>query len=100
MNWRFALTTACRVAIYLSGNLDIKTGSKITDLTHATFCTFSVNTILLLKRIYYSIFYKCQTIINKKSLKIPKWQSEFVHRRRTDNTKAKRKKTMIHKTYT
>jgi hypothetical protein len=30
--------------------------------------------------------------IDKKSLKIPKGQSESVYRRRTDNTMAKRKK--------
>jgi len=29
----------------------------------------------------------------KKSLKTPKWQSESVYRRRTDNTIAKRKRT-------
>jgi hypothetical protein len=28
----------------------------------------------------------------KKSLKIPKWQSESVYRRRTDNPMAKRKR--------
>jgi len=37
-------------------------------------------------------------------LKIPKWQSESVYRRRTDNTMAKRKstkwQTKIYKTYT
>jgi hypothetical protein len=41
--------------------------------------------------------------INKKSLKIPKGQSEYVYRRRTDNTMAKRKstkgQTTINKTY-
>jgi len=36
---------------------------------------------------------------NKKSLKIPKWQSESVYRRRTDNTMAKRKSTIINKAY-
>jgi hypothetical protein len=40
---------------------------------------------------------------NKKSLKIPKGQSESVYRRRTDNTMAKRKstkgQTTIYKTY-
>ena len=39
----------------------------------------------------------------KKSLKIPKGQSETVYRRRTDNTMAKRKstkgQTTIYKTY-
>jgi len=39
----------------------------------------------------------------KKSLKIPKGQSEFVYRRRTDNTMARRKstkgQTTIYKTY-
>jgi hypothetical protein len=39
----------------------------------------------------------------EKSLKIPKWQSEFVYRRRTDITMAKRKstkgQTTINKTY-
>jgi hypothetical protein len=39
----------------------------------------------------------------KKSLKIPKGQSETVYRRRTDNTMAKRKRTKgqttIYKTY-
>jgi hypothetical protein len=39
----------------------------------------------------------------KKSLKIPKGQSESVYRRRTDNTMAKRKstkgQTTINKTY-
>jgi hypothetical protein len=39
----------------------------------------------------------------KKSLKIPKGQSESVYRRRTDNTKAKRKRpkgqTTIYNTY-
>jgi hypothetical protein len=39
-----------------------------------------------------------------KSLKIPKGQSEYVYRRRTDNKKAKRKgtkgQTTIYKTYT
>ena len=39
----------------------------------------------------------------KKSLKIPKGQSESVYRRRTDNTMAKRKstkgQTTAHKTY-
>jgi hypothetical protein len=39
----------------------------------------------------------------KKSLKIPKGQSESVYRRRTDKTKAKRKRTKgqttINKTY-
>ena len=38
-----------------------------------------------------------------KSLKIPKGKSKFVHRRRTDNTMAKRKstkgQTTIYKTY-
>jgi hypothetical protein len=41
--------------------------------------------------------------IVKKSLKIPKEQSETVYRRRTDNTMAKRKstkgQTTIYKTY-
>jgi hypothetical protein len=41
--------------------------------------------------------------IRKKSLKIPKWQSESVNRRRTDNTKAKgngtKGQTTIYKTY-
>jgi hypothetical protein len=47
-----------------------------------------------------------QHVINfdKKSLKIPKGQSEFVYRRGTDNTMAKRKstkeQTTIYKTYT
>ena len=47
-----------------------------------------------------------QHVINfgKKSLKIPKGQSESVNRRRTDNTMAKRKstkgQTTIYKTYT
>jgi hypothetical protein len=36
------------------------------------------------------IFMCC--VLFKKSLKIPKWQSESVYRRRTDNTMAKRKK--------
>jgi hypothetical protein len=40
---------------------------------------------------------------NKKSLKIPKGQSETVYQRRTDNTMVKRKRTkgqtMIDKTY-
>jgi len=40
----------------------------------------------------------------KKSLKIPKGQSEYVYRRKTDNTMAKRKstkgQTTINKTYT
>ena len=40
----------------------------------------------------------------KKSLRIPKGQSESVYRRRTDNTMAKRKstkgQTTIYKTYT
>ena len=39
----------------------------------------------------------------KKSLKIPKGQSEYVYRRRTENAMAKRKntkgQTTIHKTY-
>ena len=39
----------------------------------------------------------------KKSLKIPKWQSESVYRRRADNTMTKRKstkgQTTIYKTY-
>jgi len=47
--------------------------------------------------------YNQQRIANKKSLKIPKGQSEFVYRRRTDNTMAKRKstkeQTSIYKTY-
>jgi hypothetical protein len=42
-------------------------------------------------------------VITKKGLKIPKWQSESVYRRRTDNTMAKRKRTKgqttIYKTY-
>jgi hypothetical protein len=42
-------------------------------------------------------------IVAKKSLKIPKGQSESVYRRRTDNTMAKRKttkgQTTIYKTY-
>ena len=42
-------------------------------------------------------------LVAKKSLKIPKGQSESVHRRRTDNTMAKRKstkgQTTIYKTY-
>jgi len=41
--------------------------------------------------------------VYKKSLKIPKWQSESVYRIRTDNTMAKRKstkgQTTINKTY-
>jgi hypothetical protein len=41
---------------------------------------------------------------NKKSLKIPKGQSETVYQRRTDNTMAKRKstkgQTTIYKAYT
>jgi hypothetical protein len=44
-----------------------------------------------------------QELWNKKSLKIPKEQSESVNRRRTDNTMAKRKSTRgqstIYKTY-
>jgi hypothetical protein len=36
-------------------------------------------------------------VVNKKSLKIPKGQSESVYRRRTDNTMAKRKSTKGHK---
>ena len=46
------------------------------------------------------VFYKYQY---KKSLKIPKEQSESVYRRRTDNTMANRKstkgQTAINKTY-
>jgi len=42
--------------------------------------------------------------MRKKSLKIPKGQSESVKRRRTENTMAKRKRTKgqttIYKTYT
>jgi hypothetical protein len=37
--------------------------------------------------------YGFQEIFLKKSLKIPKGQSEAVNRRRTDNTMAKRKRT-------
>ena len=36
-------------------------------------------------------------VVNKKSLKIPKGQSESVYRRRTDNTMTKRKSTKEHK---
>jgi len=43
-------------------------------------------------------------LVYKKSLKIPKGQSESVYRRRTDNALAKRKstkgQTTIYKTYT
>ena len=59
-----------------------------------------------------SPLFSCQTDLTnyercdltvKKSLKIPKEQSESVHRRRTDNTVAKRKstkaQTTIYKTY-
>jgi len=46
---------------------------------------------------------KCRSNPFKKSLKIPKRQSESVYRRRTDNTMAKRKctkgQTTIYKTY-
>jgi hypothetical protein len=49
-------------------------------------------------RIYINRQWRCMNIFaftqktTKKSLKIPKGQSESVYRRRTDNTKAKRKK--------
>jgi len=47
---------------------------------------------------------KSKMFLYKKSLKIPKGQSESVNRRRTDNTMAKRKsterQTTIYKTYT
>jgi hypothetical protein len=36
---------------------------------------------------------KIDQYVEKKSLKIPKGQSETVYRRRTDNTMAKRKST-------
>jgi hypothetical protein len=39
-----------------------------------------------------SVINKEQTIIVKKGLKIPKGQSKYVYRRRTNNTMAKRKK--------
>jgi hypothetical protein len=46
-----------------------------------------------------------QTLNRKKSLKTPREQPEYVHRRRTDNTMSKRKKstkgqTTMHKTHT
>jgi hypothetical protein len=48
-------------------------------------------------------YWNSNFIIYKKSLKIPKGQSESVYRRRTDNTMAKRKstkgQTTIYKTY-
>ena len=40
-----------------------------------------------------------QTKVDKKSLKIPKGQSESVYRRRTENTMAKRKSTKGKTTY-
>jgi hypothetical protein len=44
------------------------------------------------------------TDLSQEDLKIPKGQSEFVYRRRTDNTMAERKstkgQTKIYKTYT
>ena len=50
-----------------------------------------------------SIKKKIIKLVYKKSLKIPKGQSEFVYRRRTDKTMAKRKRTKgqttINKTY-
>jgi hypothetical protein len=51
----------------------------------------------------YITFLALYMHFSKKSLKIPKGQSESVYRRRTDNTMAKRKstkgQTMIYKTY-
>jgi hypothetical protein len=49
------------------------------------------------------LWHRCSVTANKKSLKIPKGQSESIYRRRTDNTMAKRKstkgQTTIYKTH-
>jgi hypothetical protein len=59
--------------------------------------TFSFDSIVV---VYVEL--PCE-LSKKKSLKIPKGQSETVYRRRTDNTMAKRKRTKgqttIDKTY-
>ena len=47
----------------------------------------------LLTSFEIKMFTKSLLVIYKKSLKIPKGQSESVYRRRTDNTMAKRKST-------
>jgi hypothetical protein len=53
--------------------------------------------------VWYPFNAYCLLSINKKSLKIPKGQSESVYGRRTDNTMAKRKstkgQTTIYKAY-
>jgi hypothetical protein len=53
---------------------------------------------------YQSICTFCKYMLCRKSLKIPKGQSESVYRRRPDNTMTKRKstkgQTTIYKTYT
>jgi len=52
---------------------------------------------------YVTINIHSFNLLDMKSLKIPKGQSESVYRRRTDNTMAKRKstkgQTTIYKTY-
>ena len=54
--------------------------------------------------VFYSFSCKETFSVSKKSLKIPKGQSETAYRRRTDNTMTKRKsakgQTTIDKTYT
>jgi hypothetical protein len=74
------------------------------------YADFYVNQIMSLDRRYLLIFHNFYYLhpflptCDKKSLKIPKGQSESVYRRRTDNTMAKRKstkgQTTIYKTYT
>ena len=73
---------------------------KKTLKTKTEFCTLTqLLTLMYEQRIKIDM----SPLYNKKSLKIPKGQSEAVNRRRTDNTMAKRKstkgQTAIYKTY-
>jgi hypothetical protein len=64
---------------------------------------FSAIKLFVLKEKENQSYWNSNFIIYKKSLKIPKGQSESVYRRRTENTMAKRKstkgQTTIYKTY-
>jgi hypothetical protein len=57
----------------------------------------------IFKYLAYNYISRMDERLSKNCLKIPKWQSESVYRRRTYNTMAKRKSTKgqitIHKTY-
>ena len=64
---------------------------------------FSAIKLFVFKKKKIKCYWNSNFIIYKKSLKIPKGQSESVYRRRTDNTMVKRKstkgQTTIYKTY-